>query len=79
MQFFQDCLLRIKWKTRTNLKHFEEMLRDIPIFFRSHKSFIINRQQVKEYLKSDGGYLLLSNGMQAGLSTEKINEFLEGI
>ncbi len=60
-----------------NLKHFEDMLKDIPVFFRSHKSYIINRQQVKEYVKSDGGYLALSNGMQAGLSTEKVDEFLE--
>jgi two-component system, LytTR family, response regulator len=60
-----------------NLKHFEDMLKDIPIFFRSHKSYIINRQEVKEYVKSDGGYLVLSNGIQAGLSSEKVDEFLE--
>jgi two-component system, LytTR family, response regulator len=59
-----------------NLKHFEDMLKDIPIFFRSHKSYIINRQQVKEYVKSDGGYLVLFNGVHAGLSTEKVDEFL---
>jgi two-component system LytT family response regulator len=62
-----------------NLKHFEDMLKEIPIFFRSHKSYIINRQQVKEYVKSDSGYLVLSNGMQAGLSTEKVDEFLSKI
>lgn len=60
-----------------NLRHFEEMLAPIPIFFRSHKSYIINRQAVKEYVKSDGGYLSLANGMQAGISTDKVSEFLE--
>lgn len=60
-----------------NLKHFEDMLKDIPIFFRCHKSYIINRQQVKEYVKSDGGYLVLSNGVHASLSSEKVDEFLE--
>jgi two-component system, LytTR family, response regulator len=60
-----------------NLKHFEDMLKDIPIFFRSHKSYIINRLEVKEYVKSDGGYLVLSNGIQAGLSVEKVEEFLQ--
>jgi two-component system, LytTR family, response regulator len=60
-----------------NLRHFEEMLAPIPIFFRSHKSYIINRQAVKEYVKSDGGYLSLINGMQAGISTDKVSEFLE--
>jgi two-component system, LytTR family, response regulator len=59
-----------------NLRHFEEMLQPIPIFFRSHKSYIINRQAVKEYVKSDGGYLSLVNGLQAGISTDKVSEFL---
>lgn len=59
-----------------NLRHFEELLKDIPVFFRSHKSYIINRQEVKEYIKSDGGYLSMSNGMQAGISTEKVDAFM---
>jgi two-component system, LytTR family, response regulator len=53
------------------------MLKDIPVFFRSHKSYIINMREVKEYVKSDGGYLVLSNGAQAGLSSEKVEEFLK--
>jgi two-component system, LytTR family, response regulator len=60
-----------------NLKHFEELLKDIPVFFRSHKSYIINRQAVQQYVKSDGGYIVLSNGLQASLSSEKVDEFLE--
>ena len=60
-----------------NLKHFEEMLKDIPYFFRCHKSFIINRKAVLKYVKSDGGYLNMQNGLIANLSTEKVREFLE--
>ncbi|MFM2337450.1 MAG: hypothetical protein RL115_643 [Bacteroidota bacterium] len=60
-----------------NLRHFEEMLTPIPIFFRSHKSYIINRQAVKEYVKSDGGYLSLTNGLQAGISADKVSDFLD--
>lgn len=59
-----------------NLRHFEDLLKDIPVFFRSHKSYIINRREVKEYIKSDGGYLSMSNGMQAGISTDKVDTFL---
>ncbi len=62
-----------------NLRHFEDLLKDIPVFFRSHKSYIINRQEVKEYVKSDGGYLSMSNGMQAGISSEKIDQFIAGM
>lgn len=61
-----------------NLKHFETLLRDIPVFFRSHKSYIVNRNEVKEYIKSDGGVLVMSNGIQAALSVEKVAAFLEG-
>jgi two-component system, LytTR family, response regulator len=60
-----------------NLRHFEEMLSTIPIFFRSHKSYIVNRKAIIQYVKSDGGYLKLSNGMEAGLSPDKVGEFLE--
>jgi two-component system, LytTR family, response regulator len=60
-----------------NLRHFEELLEGIPVFFRSHKSYIINRLCVTQYVKSDGGYLEMSNGMQAGLSSEKVADFLE--
>jgi len=59
-----------------NLRHFEEMLAPIPVFFRSHKSYIINRRAVVQYVKSDGGYLKLTNGMDAGLSPDKVNDFL---
>jgi two-component system, LytTR family, response regulator len=60
-----------------NLRHFEELVAEIPTFFRSHKSYIINRNCVKQYVKSDGGYLEMSNGMQASLSSEKVAEFLD--
>ena len=60
-----------------NLKHFEETLKDIPYFFRCHKSFIINKNAVIKYVKSDGGYLNMQNGLIAGLSTEKVTDFLE--
>jgi len=62
-----------------NLRHFEEMLQSIPVFFRSHKSYIINRQAVQQYVKSDGGYLTLINGLQASISAEKVSEFLKNM
>lgn len=62
-----------------NLKHFEDMLTHIPVFFRSHKSYIINRASVEQYVKSDGGYLTLQGGLTANISTEKVAEFLEGM
>ena len=60
-----------------NLKHFEEQLTPLPMFFRCHKSYIINLQQVVRYIKADGGHLLLTGNLKALVSTEKVNELLE--
>jgi two-component system, LytTR family, response regulator len=60
-----------------NLKHFEDMLIHIPVFFRSHKSYIINKTAVEQYVKSDGGYLTLQGGLTANISAERVAEFLE--
>ena len=62
-----------------NLKHFEDMLQNIPVFFRCHKSYIVNRKAILQYVKSDGGYLKLQNNLQASLSAEKVGEFLEAM
>lgn len=60
-----------------NLKHFEEMLQDIPRFFRSHKSYIINMHDVVEYSKSDGGVIFMKGNLTAGLSIDKLEEFMK--
>jgi two-component system, LytTR family, response regulator len=59
-----------------NLKHFEELLREMPIFLRSHKSYIVNVQQIVQFTKSDGGYLFLSNNLEAGISSDKVQELM---
>lgn len=59
------------------LKYFEEIL--IPthkLFFRSHKSYIVNIMAISDWVKSDGGYLILNNGDQVSLSTDKSAELL---
>lgn len=48
-----------------------------PEFFRVHNSFLINMNHVKEYLKSLGGELIMSNGMSASISRNKKAELLE--
>ena len=46
-------------------------------FFRVHNSYLINLNHIKEYSKSDGGELIMSNGMRAGISRNKKAELLE--
>jgi two-component system, LytTR family, response regulator len=60
-----------------NLKYFEEVLEDMPQFFRCHKSFIINLSMVKEYVKSDGGTIKLTNNLEADLATDKTAIFVD--
>jgi two-component system, LytTR family, response regulator len=46
-------------------------------FFRVHHSTIINLSQIREYLKGEGGSVILSNGTELDVSKRKKKEFLE--
>lgn len=61
------------------LKYYEEVLQEQNQFMRCHKSYLVNLSFVKEYVKTDGGYLLLSNKQQISISYEKVNEMLKRI
>jgi two-component system LytT family response regulator len=47
------------------------------IFFRVHKSFLINLMHVKEYTRGEGGTVMMSNGMEIEVSRRKKEQFLE--
>jgi len=57
------------------LKEFEEMLTPHK-FFRVHHSHLINLQHVKEYVRSDGGYLVMSNSAKVPVSRSRKEELL---
>lgn len=52
------------------IKDFEEFLLDDPRFIRPHRSFIINIEFVKRYVKQEGGYLVMEDGAQVPVSRE---------
>ena len=60
-----------------NLKQFEEMLIDLPLFFRAHKSFIVNLKFAVKYMRTDGGYLLVKGNHRILVSTDKLDEMLK--
>lgn len=60
------------------LKYFADMLKDFQ-FLRVHQSHLVNLQYIKEYIKSDGGYLLLHNKKTIPVSVRKRNEVVEAI
>lgn len=59
------------------LKNFEEMLAQYPQFYRTHKSFIINSNNVKEFTRANGGCVIMSNGYEIPITSEKQTELFE--
>ncbi|PHN05425.1 LytR/AlgR family response regulator transcription factor [Flavilitoribacter nigricans] len=57
------------------LKEFETMLQTFG-FFRAHNSYVINLAHVKEYVRSDGGYLIMKNKVKVPVSKSKKEELL---
>jgi len=62
-----------------NLKNFEEILLKDKRFLRTHKSYIVNFDEVVSYNKSDGGWLDMKNGNSIPVSSDKSNLILDRI
>ncbi len=60
--------------TRT-LKEFEDMLEE-DNFLRVHHSHLINVKHLREYVKTDGGYAVMSDGSQVPVSVRKKEQLL---
>lgn len=58
------------------LANFEEVLLDNPIFFRAHKSNIVNLKFIKQYIRGEGGEIIMLDGNNIALSRNKKQEFL---
>jgi two-component system LytT family response regulator len=58
------------------LKNIEDSLAGNAQFFRCHKSYIINTKLMTDYVKSDGGYLLLKTGVHIPVSPDKVQDLL---
>lgn len=57
------------------LKDFEDLLAPHQ-FFRPHISFLINLTRVKEFIRGDGGYLVMENKIKIPVSKNKREELL---
>lgn len=58
------------------LKETEAVLGDYH-FFRVHNSFLVNLNEIKNYVKSDGGYLIMSNDDRVKVSRAKKDMLLQ--
>ncbi|WP_225035725.1 LytR/AlgR family response regulator transcription factor [Winogradskyella sp. SM1960] len=61
------------------LKHFVEQLENNAMFFKCHRSYLINLKYVDELVKDDGDYLLMTNKKRIPISKSKRDQFLEVI
>lgn len=57
------------------LKEFAEILEEHN-FFRTHQSYLINPKHVMEFMRKDGGYLIMSNDMKVPVSRNKKEELM---
>lgn len=57
------------------LKHYADMLKEVS-FLRVHQTHLVNIKYIKEFIKSDGGYLILKDKSNIPVSVRKRNEVI---
>ena len=67
-----------KYLVSRTLKDYETLL-EKHFFFRIHHSYLINLREVTQYIRGDGGYVLLPNGIQLDVSKRRKDAFLRKI
>ena len=60
------------------LKNIEELLPE-ELFFRIHKSYLVNMNYIKSYSKTDGYRIKLENGIELDVATRRNEEFLKAL
>lgn len=73
--FMEDCSKIVVSKT---LKYYADLLKDAG-FIRTHQSHLINKDYIKEFIKTDGGYLLLKDRTNIPVSVRKKQEILTAL
>lgn len=58
-----------------HLKEYENMLNPRE-FMRVHNSYLINLKEVRKFVRSEGGYILMNNDQQVPISPKKREEFI---
>jgi two-component system, LytTR family, response regulator len=59
-----------------NLKEFEYLL-NRSTFYRPHRSYMINFDYLRQFVRKDGGYLLMESGDEIPISNEKREELVQ--
>ena len=59
------------------LKHFSDQLLEKSIFYKPHRSYLINLKYMSQFVKNDGYYIVLENNKTIPIARDKKEEFLE--
>ena len=57
---------------------YEKMLTN-SVFFRVHKSFLVNLLHIKEYRRTEGGCVIMSDGTEIEISRRKRDQFISKV
>lgn len=60
------------------LKEFDDLLSDDG-FIRAHQTHLVNPHYIRSFIKSDGGYLKLTNGTEIPVSSRKRSEVMRSL
>jgi two-component system, LytTR family, response regulator len=59
------------------LKDMEEQLKSFVNFIRVHHSYIVNLNEVSKYIRGEGGYLVMSDGLTVTVSKSRKEKLLK--
>lgn len=59
------------------LKEMEQQLQDFPFFVRVHHSYLVNLNEVKKYIRGEGGYLVMSDGSTVNVSRSRKDSLMK--
>jgi len=71
--YFTD---RKKMVVSKTLKEFEDLLTDLN-FYRVHQSHLVNTKFIREFVKTEGGHLIMDDGSMVPVSTRKRPEVVK--
>jgi two-component system, LytTR family, response regulator len=75
-RIFLDC--KKEYLVCKTLKEYQEIL-EPHNFIRTHQSHLINRRKIAAYIKTDGGYIAMTDGSSVPISRQKKEEVLKSI
>ncbi|MBS7786204.1 response regulator transcription factor [Flavobacterium sp. CYK-55] len=67
--------LKDKYMVSKKIKEFNDLLENDHRFYRVHRSYLVNIQQIKKYSKKDGANLVFENNQSIPVAREKRSDF----